>query len=226
MPPPPRLWRVLREAASDFYFHSWPFLGGNLVLGALGIGFVICSLASPWGLSLVVLLVLPAAGIMRMATRLIRGFHTDLGDFAGVARRPWPILGVGLIQLVITVVLLVDILIAAAWRAWPGTILLVGALYALLALWVYALVAWPLLLDPERDAEGLRSRLRLALVVLLAYPVRIGLFAMLIGAVLVIATVAIAPIITFAIGLAWLAITRYVLPIADRIEGRETLVAD
>ena len=226
MPPPPRLWRVLREAVSDFYFHAWPFLGANLVLGALGIGLLIGSLASPWGMAIVVLLVLPAAGIMRMATRLMRDFHTDLGDFAEVARRPWPILGIGLAQIAITVVLLVDILIAAAWRAWPGTILLVGALYALLVLWVYALVAWPLLLDPERDAEGIRSRLRLALLVLLAYPLRVGLFAMLIGALLLFATVAIAPIITFAIGLAWLAIARYVLPIADRIEGRETLAVD
>jgi len=226
VPPQPRLRRVLREAASDFYFHSWQFLGANLVLGALGLGFLIGSLASPWGLPLVVLLVLPTAGIMRMATRLNRDFHTDLGDFAEVVRRPWPILGVGLVQLAITVVLLVDILIAAAWRSWPGTLLLVGALYALLLLWVYALVAWPLLLDPERDADGVRSRLRLALVVLVAYPVRFGLFALLMGALLMLATVAIAPIITFAVGLVWLAIARYVLPVADRIEGRETLVVD
>ena len=222
----PRLRHVLREAVSDFYYNSWRFLGANLLLGAMALAFLFGSLRSPLVLPLGVLFVIPAAGTMRMATRLMRDFHTDLGDFAEVARRPWPILGVGVAQLAITVMLLVDILIAAAWRSWPGTFLLVSALYGLLALWVYAIVAWPLLLDPERDADGIRSRLRLALVVLLAYPVRIGLFALLMGTLLLLATVAIAPVITFAVGLVWLAIARYVLPIADRIEGRETRVVD
>lgn len=190
------------------------------------VAFVVGSLGSPWGLLLVVLLVLPAAGTMRMATRLVRDFHTDLGDFAEVVRHPWPALGVGLAQLAVTVVLVGDILIAAAWRSWPGTFLLIGALYALIALWTYAVVAWPLLLDPERDAEGVRSRLRLALVLFLVHPVRIGLFALLIGALLVLATFVIMPVLTFAVGLLWLAIARYVLPLADRIEGRATMVVD
>jgi hypothetical protein len=211
---------------SDFYFNSWRFLGANILLGALMVAFVVGSLGSPWGLLLVVLLVLPAAGTMRMATRLVRDFHTDLGDFAEVVRHPWPALGVGLAQLAVTVVLVGDILIAAAWRSWPGTFLLIGALYALIALWTYAVVAWPLLLDPERDAEGVRSRLRLALVLFLVHPVRIGLFALLIGALLVLATFVIMPVLTFAVGLLWLAIARYVLPLADRIEGRATMVVD
>ena len=223
MPPPPRLWGALREAASDFYFNSWRFLGANILLGALFVGFAVVSLASPWGLLLVVLFILPAAGIMRMATRLARDFHTDLGDFTEVLRRPWRVLAVGFAQLAVTVVLVGDLLIAAGWRSWAGTFLLIGALYALVALWTYAVVAWPLLLDPERDADGVRSRLRLALVVFLVHPVRIGLFALLIGALLVFATVVIMPVLTFAVGLLWLAIVRYVLPLADRIEQRPTV---
>jgi hypothetical protein len=220
------VWGALREAVSDFYFNSWRFLGANILLGALIVAFAVASLATPWGLLLVVLLVLPAAGTMRMATRLVRDFHTDLGDFAEVVRRPWPVLGVGLAQLVVTVVLVGDILIAAAWGSWPGTFLLIGALYALVALWTYAVVAWPLLLDPERDAEGVRPRLRLALVVLLVHPVRLGLFALLIGALLALATIVIMPVLTFAVGLLWLAIVRYVLPLADRVEQRPTLLVE
>lgn len=222
VPPHPRLWRSLREASSDFYFNSWRFLAANILLGALIVALVVASLATPWGLLLIMLLVLPAAGMMRMATCLVRDFHTDLADFAAIVRRPWPVLGVGLGQLAMTVILVGDILIAAAWRSWPGTFLLIGALYGLVALWSYAVVAWPLLLDPERDAEGIRPRLRLALVVFLVHPVRLGLFALLVGALLVLAMVVIMPVLTFAVGVLWLAIARYVLPVADRIEGRPT----
>ncbi|MGH2428332.1 MAG: hypothetical protein ACRDGV_05520 [Candidatus Limnocylindria bacterium] len=224
VPPPPRLWRVLREAASDFYFNSWRFLGANILLGMLVVTFLLASLATPWGLLLAVLLVLPAAGTMRMATRLIRDFHTDLGDFVEVVRRPWPVLGIGLAQLAVTVVLVGDILIAGAWGTWPGTFLLVGAMYGLVVLWAVAVVAWPLLLDPERDGEGVRTRLRLALVILLTHPVRTGGFTLLMGALLLASALLIAPLITFAVGVIWLAIARWVLPVADRVEGRRTVV--
>ncbi|HUF06429.1 MAG TPA: hypothetical protein VMP86_03460 [Candidatus Binatia bacterium] len=226
MPPPPRVGSVLREAAGDFFYNSWRFFGANLLLGLFMVVVVLGSVGSAWALLGVILLVPPAAGTMRMATRLIRDGHTDFSDFTEVLRRPWPFLAVGAAQLVVTLVLVVDVSIAAAWRSWPGTFLVVSAAYGLLLLWAYALVAWPLLLDPVRDAERVSSRLRLAFVVLLAHPLRIGLFALLMGALLVVATVAIAPIITFAVALAWLAIARYVLPIADRVEGRETLVVD
>jgi uncharacterized membrane protein YesL len=220
------VWRVLREATSDFYFNSWRFLGANVLIGALIVGILFASAWHPLGLLLGTLLVLPAIGTMRMATRLFRDFHTDLGDFAESVRRPWPLLGVGLVQLAVIVVLVGDILIAAAWRSWAGTLLLVGAGYGLLALWTYALVAWPLLLDPERDGEPLSARLRLAFIVILVHPVRIGLFGLLVGGVLAISTALVAPILTFAVGVAWLAIARYVLPVADRIEGRATMVVD
>lgn len=217
---------MLRAAGSDFFYNSWRFLGANLLLGTFMVVVVLASVASAWMLIGVLILVPLAAGIMRMATRLTRDGHTDFSDFTEVLRRPWRVLWLGAVQLVISGVLVADMSIAAAWQSWPGTFLVVSAGYGLLVVWAFALVAWPLLLDPERDAEGVRPRLRLALIVLLAYPLRIGLFALLIGALLLVATVAIAPIITFAIGLAWLAIARYVLPIADRVEGRETLVVD
>jgi uncharacterized membrane protein YesL len=84
-------------------------------------------------------------------------------------------------------------------------------------------VAWPLLLDPERDGEPVMARLRLAFVVILVHPVRIGLFGLLVGGVLAISTALVAPILTFSVGVTWLAIARFVLPVADRIEGRATM---
>lgn len=226
MPPSPRLRRALRDAASDFYFNSWRFLGANFLMGALLLLILFAAIATPWALLLVALLVPPAAGTMRMATRLIRDGHADLGDFADAMRRPWPNLALGLAQLAVIGVLVVDVAIAGSWQSWTGTFLAASAAYGLLVLWAYALVAWPLLLDPARDAEPVRSRLRLAVVVLLAHPVRLGLLALGAAGFLLVAAIFIAPIITFAIGLAWLAIARYVLPIADRVEGRETLVVD
>lgn len=222
----PRLRHVLREAVTDFYFHSWSFLGANLILGAIVMAVIVLSSILPLALLVAALLPLPAAGIMRMATRLLRDYRTDLGDFADVMRRPWPVLGIGLAQLGLTVVLIGDALIAAAWRSWPGTILLVGAGYGLLALWTFALVAWPLIMDPERDAVPIRPRLRLALVVILLHPARIGGFALLMGVVVALSGVLIAPLLTFMVAIVWLAVARWVLPIADRVEGRETMVVE
>lgn len=218
--------RVLREAVSDFFYNSWRFLAANLILGLVLVLTGLTSVASPVALLLVLLAVPVAAGMMRMATRLIRDGHTDFGDFTEILRRPWRVLALGAAQLAVTAVLVADISIASAWQSWPGTFLAVSAGYGLAVLWAFALVAWPLLLDPERDIEGVRPRLRTAFVVMVAHPLRIVLFALLMGGLLLVATVAIAPIITFAVGLAWLAIARYVLPIADRIEGRETLLVD
>jgi len=226
VPPSPRLRRALRDAASDFYFNSWRFLGANFVMGALLLLILFGAVATPWALLLVALLVPPAAGTMRMATRLIRDGHADLGDFGEAIRRPWPVFALGLIQLAVIGVLVVDVVVAGSWQAWVGTFLAASAAYGLFVVWAFAIVAWPLLLDPVRDAEPVRSRLRLAIVVLLAHPVRLGLFALGVAGFLLVAGILIAPIITFAVGLAWLAIARYVLPIADRVEGRETLVLD
>jgi MFS family permease len=226
VPPPPRFGAVIREAASDFYFNGWRFFGGNLVFGALMLAILWASLASPWLLLALAILALPAAGIMRMATRVERIGHTDFDDFTRVIRRPGRILVIGGLQALVTTVLVVDVLIGLSWGSWPGTLLLVSAIYGIGVLWCYAIVAWPILLDPERDGEPVRGLLRLALVVLLVHPIRLAGFALLAGVLLIIATVLIAPILTFAVSLVSLAIAGYVLPLADRVEGRRTRIVD
>jgi MFS family permease len=226
VPPPPRLGAVIREAASDFYFNGWRFFGGNLVFGAVLLAILWLSVVSPWLLLALALLALPAAGIMRMATRVERIGHTDFDDFIQVTRHPGRVFVIGGLQAIVTAVLAVDLLIGLSWGSWPGTLLFVSALYGIGVLWCYAAVAWPILLDPERDGEPVRGLLRLGLVVLLVHPIRLGGLALLAGLLLVIATVLIAPILTFAVSLVWLAIAGYVLPLADRIEGRRTRVVD
>ena len=222
VPPDPRLRRQVREALTDFYFNAWSFLGANLILGFAGLAILYVSTIQPVVLLLLPVLILPAAGTMRMATRLVRDGHTDLGSFTECLRRPWAILVLGTAQLAITAILFIDLLVALSWGSWLGTVLLVAAGYGLAALWAWAAVAWPLLLDPLRDGEPVGRRLRLGGLMLLAHPVRMGAYALLVGGLLLISSVLIVPAATFAVAVLWLVAARYVLPLADRAEGRAT----
>jgi len=217
---------VLRTAVSDLYYNSWRFLGANVLFGAALIVVALSTLVSPWFLVLLPLAGLPAAGMLRMAAVLVRDGHADFGDVIDVVRRPVTALAVAAAQVGITFVLVIDMWIGAAIGSMAGLLLTVGAGYGLLIGWAYAAIAWPVLVDPERDGEPVRAKLRLAGLVLLAHPIRVGGFLVLVGAGLGLSAVAIAPFLTFTVALAWLVIARFVLPVADRIEGRRTLVAD
>jgi hypothetical protein len=217
---PPRLGRAIRDAAVDFYDNGWAFLAANVAFGAILLAALYGSLfVSPWFLVLVGALVVPAAGTMRMATRLRRDGHTDLGDFAEPLRAG-RILLLGLAQLLVSVVLAADIAIALSWGSWVGVVLLVGAVYGVVALWVLSIVAWPILLDPGRDAAPIRSRLRLAVVIVLLEPRRVAVIAVASAVALGAATLLLAPILTVAVSFTWLAIAGYTLPLADDVEAR------
>jgi hypothetical protein len=43
---------------------------------------------------------------------------------------------------------------------------------------------------------------------------------LLLGALLAVSAVAVAPLVTISVAFAWLVAARYVLPLADRLEGR------
>jgi len=218
---PPRLRRTLRAAAVDFYYNAWPFLGANVAIGILLLAaFYGSGLIGPWFLLLIGFAVVPAAGTMRMATRLRRYGHTDLGDFAEVFRGRGPILLLGLAQLAITLVLAIDVAIALAWGSWIGTILLVGAIYGLAMLWAVAVIAWPIVLDPAHDSMPIRARLRLAVVVVFLEPRRVAGLALVAGLVLLVSTLLIAPILTFSVAFVWLMLAGYALPLADAVEAR------
>ena len=117
-------------------------------------------------------------------------------------------------------VLVVDLLVGTSLGMPIGGVLVVSAVYGLAILWTYAVVAWPIVLDPRRRDEPLAARLRLAAMLLVARPGRMFSLAALVGIFLGVATVAVAAIVTFALALAWLVAARYVLPAADRLEGR------
>lgn len=210
----------MRQAAVDLYYNFAALIPANVIFG-IGLILVIAAVAtSPVGWIAVVALVPLAAGCMAQATSLVRDGHTDLGEFAAVVRRPWLVLGLGIVQFVAGAVLVVDLSVGAALGMPVGGVLVVSAVYGLAILWTYAVVAWPIVLDPSRRDEPLAARLRLAARLLVAHPLRVFGLAALVGIFLAVATIAIAAIVMFALALAWLVTARYVLAAADRLEGR------
>jgi uncharacterized membrane protein YesL len=219
-PAAPGLGRALREAASDFYFNGWAFLVANVAVGGVLLLAVYASLyLGPWLLLLAAVAVVPAAGTMRMATRLHREGHADLGDFVEV-RHHGRILLLGLAELAIAVVLAVDIAIALSWGSWLAVILLVGAAYGAVVLWALSLVAWPILLDPARDGSPIRQRLRLALLVVFLNVRRVGGLALVSALLMAVSIFLVAPVLTVAVSYVWLLAAGVTLPLADEVEAR------
>ena len=65
-----------------------------------------------------------------------------------------------------------------------------------------------------------RERLRLAALLLLAYPRKLGGLGLTLFVVVAISTIAFVALLTFAVALSALVAARFVLPAADRLEGR------
>jgi hypothetical protein len=220
LPAPPTLRGAVRGAADDLYYNSFRFLGANLLLGIVLIAVALVSLGTVVGVLALVVAVPPAAGIMRMALVLHRRGSTDVGDFVEAVRRPWRRLLIGAAQLVLLVVLVVDALLGSSLGGLAGAFLTVSALYGLLIWWVYAVALWPLLEDPTRAGEPVSRIVRLALLLLVAFPIRMLGLGLLLGALLVVSTVAVAPLVTVSVAFVWLVAARYVVPLADRLERR------
>ena len=94
------------------------------------------------------------------------------------------------------------------------------ALYADVGLTMILVAFWPLLGDPAREGRSVTEHLKLAALVNLARPGRMAGMTILLAAFLVASTVLFAALVTVSIAYATLVATRYVLPLADRIEGR------
>jgi uncharacterized membrane protein YesL len=228
LPPAPTLGGAVRAAASDFYYNSVRLIPANLLWGAgfLAVLFVYVYFDVLALLPALVLIPL-TAGLMAMATVLVREKRLFFSDFVeGIRRDFWRNLGLGALQLAALVVLGADLLIGLQIPNLVGIFLAVSAGYALIIFWAYVLVAWPLLLDPVRRGEPATRQLRLGALLLLAHPFRVGAMALVILVFLAVATITVAGVAMFALALTLLVAAHYVLPAADRIEGRETLELD
>ena len=92
------------------------------------------------------------------------------------------------------------------------------SLTGLVALWVLSWPFWVLLVDPEREDRPLRSRARLAALLVVAAPGRLAWMSLVLAVLLLVSTVAFVAVLTIAPAFAALVAARYCLPLADRLE--------
>ena len=219
----PRLGGAVRLALTDFYFNSVRLVAANVVWGAAVAGVALAWLAWPLaGLVLTPLLALPTVGVFRLAGRIVRtdghvSFRDALAAFRDYAR---PALVLGLASVAAGVVLGTNAIVGLTQSEPIGWIIGTFAAWGLVVLWCGAIVAWPLVVDPQRAGYSLARRLRLVGLLLLAFP---GRFAMLGIAILLIAavsTILVAAILTIGLSFIALLTCRYVYAVADRFEAR------
>jgi hypothetical protein len=224
IPDRPRLGLALREAASDFYFNSWRLVPANMIWGALVL--LLLFAASIWLplAALAGLLAVPVAGIYRMATLIHRGAAVSFHDaIVGMRRFAGAALAIGVGATFLGAVFSANIVIGIQVGGIAGGVFSVLAAYADLGLAIYLVAAWPIVVDPLREELTLRSRLWLAFLVIAARPGRMLLLTLVVLAILVVSTVLFAALLTISLAYVSLATTRYVLPAADRLEGRATV---
>ena len=89
----------------------------------------------------------------------------------------------------------------------------------LVALWVYGIAFWILLVDPDREERAAITRARVALLLAVAIPGRLSWLALLLFLLLTVSTVAIVALLTIAPAYALLVVgVATCCPRADRLE--------
>jgi hypothetical protein len=215
---------VLRTAAEDLYYHGVRLVVANLVWGIAAVLTVFAVTRSVLGLLALLIMVPLTAGLMGMASALVRERSLVMSDFVRPLRgRFWRILALGVGQLAVTIVAAFDLLLGIQIGGVVGLVLAIVAFYTGLFLWVLAWTIWPIVTDPERLNEPVRSGMRLGALLVLAHPIRLGALAFVLAVISLVSTILAAAIITFAAAYLALVAAHFVLPSADRIEGRETM---
>jgi hypothetical protein len=217
----PSVLGALRGAGVDFYFHSIRLIPANFVWGLvlLGVLMVIVAAGPGFGVLVAPVLGIPLVGVHRMAGLATRGRDVTLRDLWRGMRQRWlQGLVAGIAQTWITVLLTIDIV-----TGFGGTHPLQWALgtvgfWALVGAGCLAVALWPVLGDPDRPRLRFLDAVRLAALVALTAPGRTLLFAIAIGLLLVLSTVAFAFVLTVSVAFAALLAARVVLPEADRID--------
>lgn len=220
LPPAPRLRTAVRAAATDFYFNSWRLVPANLLWGATLVALMVAATLAPAALVLSPLLALPTAWIFRMAALIGRDQPATFWDGLAAWRSALPVLLLGIALAGCGAVFLSNIVIGIVSGTFLGWAIATMAFWGLVAEWLLAWTIWPLLFDPARADHPLRARLRLAALLVLAHPRRIGGLGLVLLAVFVISTIAFIALLTVSVAFSAIVAARYVLPAADRLEAR------
>jgi hypothetical protein len=223
IPRAPSIGGALRAGASDLFYHSWRIVPANLVFGAgLVLVLWIWATAGPLVAALVsVPLAFPLAGLFRLGAMATRGRDVNLSDVLDPARaEPVPILLTGIGFAFATLVLVTNLvggLLVGGVVAWTIS---TAAFWGLAAVVALGFALWPIAVDPDRAAMPWRARARLAGLLVLAHPGRMGALTLVLVVVLAASTVIVAAVLTVSVGFAALVACRYVLPAADRLEAQ------
>jgi hypothetical protein len=226
VPRPPGIFRALALATGSLVEDLLPFAIGNIVFGLGLLLSAAAAQASLFGNLTFVLLSLPAAALMRMACIHLRRGTARVRDLGDVLRAPGTVLVVSAVQLLVLLLLTLDVALGLAMGTLAGAVLAVASFWLGVIVWTLTVVAWPIILDPERDELPLRARLQLAGRVVMAAPLRTVALAATVAIVLALATVSVAIILGVGWALACLTAGHAVLPLADRVEGRSSELPD
>jgi uncharacterized membrane protein YesL len=219
----PGIGSGLRAALTDFYFNSGRLVGANVVWGAAAVGLALVWLVWPVGaLILAPLLAFPTVGIFRLAAGIVRkdgpvsarDAFTAYRDFAGAA------LLLGVASVVAGVVLGTNAVVGLTQAEPLGWVIGTLAAWGLVVGWCGVIVAWPILVDPDRGDQSLRRRLRLVGLLLLAHAGRFALLGIVVALIAIISTVLVVALLTVGVAYVALVACRVVYPTADAFETR------
>ena len=225
LPRSPRLGGALRAAAVDFYFHSIRLVTANVIWGAGFMGlFALWVVGTPLILLAAPLLAIPWSGIVRLAALISRGEDVVLSDaFEAYRRYLVPSVVAGFAVTLATFVFVTNVAVGVSLGGPPGWAFATLAGWGVVITWLVALCFWPLLVDPRRVDLRAIDKARLAGLLVLAFPLRIGAVGLVVALIAAVSIVAIAAIATVSAAYAALVTCRYVLPAADRLEGRRSV---
>jgi uncharacterized membrane protein YesL len=210
---------AVRAAATDFYFNSVRFVAANVAWALCVLAVLFATAIWTPALLLVALLAAPLAGLHRMAALLARDEPASLEDFvSGIRRYGAQASGVAASAAGIGAILVTNVAIGFSSDGPLGWFLGATAIYGLVALVMYLVAAWPVLVDPRRDGQRLQRKLQVAGLVVIGRPGRLLLVTALVLLILAASTVLLAGIALFGVAFASIVATRWVLPTADELE--------
>jgi uncharacterized membrane protein YesL len=229
LPPGPSIGGAIRAAGRNAYYHSWRLLPANVVWAATALVLTAAILTVPAALLLLPLLALPTAGIFRVTTRIARGQAVSFWDAVDAWRsNVGETLAFGAALVAATAVLGFNVMTGLGSESAMGWALATLAAWGIAATWLIAWIGWPLLVDPDRADRPIGPRLKLAGLLILAHPLRIGAFGVVLGVFLALSAIAVVALVTISVSFAALVASEFALPAADRLEiqlGRQPVGA-
>ena len=212
----------LRLAVDDLYHHSPRLVAANLIWGACLLAWLVLVAAVPLTILAVPLLGIPTAGVFGLAGRIVRGGPVSVGD----ALRPWrdarlarDATVLGALVTYPAIVLGTNVLAGLSTGSPLGWAMATLAGWGLVATWLLAWIAWPVVLDPAAATVPLVDRLRLSAAVAARAPGTTAATALVLAIVVVVGLVLVVALLAVAMAFAALIATRRVLPVVDRLEG-------